>query len=114
MKANLKIQEKLENNVELTPGEFKVAQAYHQTKTEMDSDKIVIGGILWEKDYQSFLDALKNFEVNEFILNDTSTALMGTLQLLLENGYEVAGVESVKKETFFGDEEIKGLLIKLK
>jgi len=50
---------------------------------------LTISDILWENDYEKFIGNLNASAITEVHVTDTSTALLGTLHLLLNNGWRV-------------------------
>lgn len=69
-------------------------------------EKVGISSMVWEKDYDSILEALDKHKVNELLLGDNSTALMGTLSMLLNNGWEIDKTDRINEYDF--REEVVG------
>ena len=117
MKTNQKIEAKIQqlknDEIDVGHGEGIVISAYIRTQKTKGSDVLVLHKNLWPQEYGEVVEALKENEINEFILKDTSTGLMGTLQYLVENGATIADTKTFTEDKFFNDEPEKGLLIKL-
>ena len=100
----------------LTIGE-KLLLSYYtiiQRDDNYVTDKLVIDDICWEDELESLYNALKQFEIDEFILGDTSTALMNALNYFIDKGAKITGNETYRvKELFNSRIEEKGLVIKL-
>lgn len=113
---NLKLEENLqklrEDKSKTNAGELAVLMAYNYTKQYTDSDEIVFRRIIWEKEFDEFIQALNDYRIEEFIINERSTGLMELLQYLLTNGYKVEGVKSYINLDSFEGEKLTGLLIK--
>lgn len=111
-KLEKSLQAVMEQKLVPNPGELKVIVAYKMTKESSNAEDLVVDSIIWENEYEEFIKGLNEYEVNSLILNDRSTGLMSTLELLIENGYKVEGLKSYISYSSFKNKELKGLLLK--
>lgn len=112
-KLNERIQEVTENKLKINNGEMKVLTAYNYSTKSTDSEILVFNRLIWESEYEDLLQSLKDYQIDEFIISDTSTGLMSILQFFLKNGYKIEGAKGyLNKDTFIPAEE-PGLHIKL-
>lgn len=94
-------------------GEHAVLSSYMKTQRNYkDSNIIVFDSIVWEKQYDEFMNTLNEAGIEEVIIEDKSTALMSFLTMFLNDGWNVSAI-SLQKEGLFQDKEIvNGLLLK--
>lgn len=112
-KLNERIQDVTENKFKVSNGEMKILIAYNYSTKSTDSEIIVFNRLIWESEYEELLQSLKDYQINEFIISDTSTGLMSMLQFFLKNGYKIEGPKQyLNKDTLVPSEE-HGLHIKL-
>ena len=96
-----------------TAGENKVLRAYYTTKQTTESDTLVIFDSFFPSELPEIVLALKELEVEEIIITCKSTALMDTLQYLINEGWEVSGTAEVNLVTG-SKSKLTGLLMKCK
>lgn len=112
------LQAAMDDASQFTKGAVKVLREYYETKRNYVSNELVLEDILWEENYNSALNYLKECQVESFIITNASTELMQLLFFFLSNGYEVAEsvvVEKVSKSMFNPlDDYRKGLRLRIK
>lgn len=98
------------NEIELNGGESVIIRNYRYTKKYLNTEHIVIDDIVWEDDQKDFLDTLRKLDINKIIITNTSTALMGLIYFLINEGCVIEGTILIEGE--FGEDK-KGLLMKV-
>ena len=76
----------------------------------MKIEGLDISGVIWDKDIQGKVKAMKDAGISEFTISDTSCGIVRTLAVFEENGAKLQGLTSVKSgwcdfET--GEDEMK-------
>jgi hypothetical protein len=84
-------------------GEGRVARAYALAR-EKNADAILVNEVVWEREYEDFDAALREYGIDTVFVTDKSTALMDTLRMLLNHGFAVTGTTEVLwyPESVFG------------
>ncbi len=97
-------------------GEKALINDYIHSRTDkrMLTEYLVIEDIVWEKELEDYLKALKKYKINKFVYADTSTACFRTLLFFIHNGAKITPIE-YKTEWRFGEEDAKleGMLIEI-
>ena len=95
----LKKYEDVEKFKKLKDGEKDILQLYYKSREKSNlSKKLVIDEIVWDYDFEDFINALKKYEVNELVFSSTWSSSVNLLMALVENGYEVVGTEIYYKD----------------
>lgn len=99
--------EYLTDESDMSRGKMNLAYSYFNSKRK-DLSRLVVDEIGDDSDCEDFLEALKQSEINEFILTETSSELNSHLRQLMYNGWEPIGFTN----GYEGDESIKGLMLR--
>lgn len=94
-----------------TAGQLDAYRAWRHTYKDLGMDEIlIVDDCPWEADIESFVQALRDGNVPEIILTDTSTALMRTMHALADHGCLMRSLctMTVNDETW-GQQEIQGV-----
>lgn len=113
------LNEMMEKDLEkqnLNEAQVIILRQYLNTKKYFDTNKIVIDDIIWEQNYQDFVDYLRETGIKEFIIIEASSGLIKLLSFLLSNGFEIKnGIKVERKNKEFSFEVAEcGLLIEVK
>lgn len=93
--------------------------AFHVVDKSIEKglDEVEIFDCCWEKDMHDFVETLRSFGVDTFVVTDTSTALMRSLHRYAAEGCTMLGLcEFKKKENLFGTEReeiVQGVRFKM-
>ena len=110
---NEKIKEEWKSK---SDGEKSLINDYIHSRTDkrMLTEYLVIEDIVWEKELEDYLKALKKYKINKFVYADTSTACFRTLLFFLNNGAKITTIEFKEEISVFGDKSKReGMLIEI-
>lgn len=101
-----------ETNYEgLIEGQAKVLWLYNITKTYYDSEILVINEIVWEENYASMNDYMKEVNINAFIVINQSTELKDLLWFFAGKGFNrITSVEVTRKGNY-GSQKENGVML---
>lgn len=110
---DLMIEKAVKNELEVSAGEYLILTSYDRTINKLDAEHLVIKDIVWECDQQDMIDTLRKFNIEKVIIADSSSALMGLMHFLIDEGCVIEGTTIVneKEDMRFGGD--KGLVIKI-
>ena len=100
---------------EFERGELRFVRAYITTTRRYNSELVVVDELVWEEEYEDFLNFIKTTGIQQFVVADASTGLIGLLHFLIEKGCQITGaalVEEKERNTFSQDK--KALIIKVR
>lgn len=92
-----------------TQGAHHVMWAYQNTKDKYNSNNIVFRDIMWEKNYNDIDIFLRQCEVVEFEVINTSTELMDVVYYFSQNGWKIVGTKLIpnKSKDWFTEKVIQ-------
>lgn len=106
------IEQIVTDKLKVNKGEDVVVRSYYHTMKYLESEHIVINNIVWENDYQEFIEMLRKLNIEKIIIANKSTALMGLLHFLISEGCMLEEAVTITENKEFGG-SVKGLLIKI-
>lgn len=80
-----------------TNGQAKAWQAWTET-TRSQSSAFEVRDLPWDRDIHDFVETLRAAGVAEFAVTDRSTALMGSLHRLVDEGCTMQGLCKVTRD----------------
>ncbi len=87
-----------------------ILHEYKKTLRDLETDSLVIDEILWEENYQTALDYMREAGLKEFIITNKSTELMDLLHFFTSQGCQLKGPETVERKVEYPwGKDIKGL-----
>lgn len=108
--ARQKVIELRRNGFQTTRGEWTAINAY--TKEERtENGTIIVSDFGFDHDADDLLTVFEQLGIDEFIVTDSSTALMGWLINVMARGWNIAGAAIISAKNEFEGEK-KGLRIK--
>lgn len=114
MEMNKHLVEKLKTDEKKTEALYALYRANEYTVRYYNTDLIVVREVLWERNYEDFLDELSEAGISRFILANQSTELMELLHFLLNNDCQIVETTLVSQnEPYYGCSDILGLVIEL-
>lgn len=108
--ARQKVIELRKNGFQTTRGEWFAINAYTRNGRTED-DMIVVNDFGFDYDADDLLAVFEQLGVTEFLVTDSSTALMGWLINAMARGWHVAGAATIPAKNSFEDYK-KALCIK--
>lgn len=86
--------------IEINAAQRYILHAYRSTRQDDLVDTIILDDIVWEKNYEDLIAYLREVEIGQIIITNTSTELMELLHFLIKNGCEL--VEPIEIENGAG------------
>lgn len=108
--ARQKVIELRKNGFQTTRGEWAAINAYTKD-VRAEGGAIIVSDFGFDHDADDLLTVFEQLGIDEFIVTDSSTALMGWLINVMARGWNIAGAVTIPAENEFEDEK-KGLRIK--